>query len=40
VDSPLARALLKKAIDDEVRVETPVGAVRWTIIEVRYGPSD
>jgi transcription elongation factor GreB len=37
VDSPLARALLKKAMDDEVLVQTPGGAARWTIVEVRYG---
>ncbi len=37
VDSPMARALLKKAVDDEVRVETPGGVVHWTIVEVHYG---
>jgi transcription elongation factor GreB len=39
VDSPLARALLKKAIDDEVEVDAPGGTVRWLIVEVRYGAS-
>jgi transcription elongation factor GreB len=38
VDSPLARALLGKAPDDEVTVETPGGPARWYVLEVRYGP--
>jgi transcription elongation factor GreB len=40
VDSPMARALLKKAIDDEVAVETPGGLARWLIVEVRYEAGD
>lgn len=36
MDSPLARALLKKHCDDEVRVETPGGTVAYYIIEVDY----
>jgi len=36
VDSPLARALLGKALDDEVRVKTPTGQRSWLILEVRY----
>jgi transcription elongation factor GreB len=40
VDSPMARALLKKAIDDEVAVETPGGVARWFIVDVRYPPED
>jgi len=40
VDSPLARALLKKAVDDEVSLETPGGSVRCFIVEVRYGSSE
>jgi transcription elongation factor GreB len=32
----MARALLKKAIDDEVAVETPGGLARWWIVDVRY----
>jgi transcription elongation factor GreB len=36
VDAPMARALLKKAIDDEVAVETPGGLARWWIVDVRY----
>lgn len=36
VDSPLARALLKKTIDDEVKVVTPSGTVHYCVIDVRY----
>lgn len=36
VDSPMARALLKKTVDEEVAVETPGGLARWFIVEVRY----
>lgn len=34
IDSPLARALLKKAIDDEVSV--PPNAARYTVIAIDY----
>lgn len=40
IDSPMARALLKKYIDDEVTVETPSGMVEYFIIDVRYTPPD
>lgn len=36
MDSPMARALLKKAIDDEVSVETPNGVDEYVIVGVRY----
>lgn len=36
LDSPLAKALLKKAIDDEVTVETPSGTRNFIIVAVRY----
>lgn len=36
VDSPMARGLLKKSIDDEVTVATPSGPVTGFIIGVRY----
>ena len=36
MDSPLARALIKKQIDDEVVVQTPGGAVSYMVIEVQY----
>ncbi len=38
VDSPLARALLKKQVDDEVTVETPGGQVTYYINAVHYTP--
>ena len=37
IDSPLARALLKKRVDDEFEVALPGGVVRLAIVEVRYG---
>ena len=36
MDSPLARALLKKQCDEEVRVQTPGGAVIYFITQIRY----
>jgi transcription elongation factor GreB len=38
LDSPLARALLKKTVDDEARVETPGGLAVYYVIEVSYEP--
>lgn len=37
VDSPLARALLRRRVDDEVEVPLPAGATRFTITGVHYG---
>ena len=36
VDSPMAMALLKHAIDDEISVPTPQGERRYYIVAVRY----
>jgi transcription elongation factor GreB len=36
VDSPLARALLGKAVDDDVVVELPGGAANFALIAIRY----
>jgi transcription elongation factor GreB len=36
VDSPMARALLRRRADDEVAVETPGGRVELVILEVSY----
>jgi len=36
VDSPMARALLKKAIDDVVAVRLPDGMAEYEIVEIRY----
>jgi transcription elongation factor GreB len=36
MDSPLGRALLRKGIDDEVKVEVPGGAKMYVVVAVRY----
>jgi transcription elongation factor GreB len=36
MDGPLARALLGKRLDDEVRIALPGGEKRYVIVEVRY----
>jgi transcription elongation factor GreB len=36
MDSPLGRALLRKGIDDEVKVEVPGGAKTYVVVAVRY----
>ncbi|QXH54163.1 GreA/GreB family elongation factor [Pseudomonas fakonensis] len=38
IDSPMARALLKKGQDDEVRVQTPTGEATWYVNSIRYQP--
>lgn len=38
IDSPLARALLKKAVDDEAIVALPKGQTHYTVLEIRYHP--
>ena len=38
IDSPMARALLKKTIDDEVEVQRPKDSARFTVVEVSYQP--
>ena len=40
MDSPLARALLKRALDDQVRVETPQGSREYYVVEIRYAVAD
>jgi transcription elongation factor GreB len=37
MDSPLGRALLRKALDDEVKVELPGGARKFVIVDIAYG---
>ncbi|MET0226438.1 MAG: transcription elongation factor GreB [Dokdonella sp.] len=37
IDSPLARAALKKHADDEFDAELPAGKTRFVVIGVRYG---
>ncbi|WP_261816453.1 transcription elongation factor GreB [Vibrio gallicus] len=36
IDSPMARALLKKSIDDEAEVTTPEGVKTWFINHIDY----
>ena len=36
MDSPMAKQLLGKALDDEVLVRTPEGEKHWCVVEVRY----
>ena len=37
IDSPLARALLKKRVDDELEVMLPGGKTAFAIVDVSYG---
>lgn len=36
IDAPMARALLKKSVDDEAWVETPAGRTCWYITAIEY----
>lgn len=36
IDSPMARALLKQAVDDEITVQTPEGKKIWWILDIHY----
>ena len=36
IDSPMARALLKKEVDDEFSVKTPEGYKEWFVNTIRY----
>ena len=36
IDAPLARALIGKALDAEVRVQTPTGEKAWYIVAIEY----
>ncbi|MBE8596026.1 transcription elongation factor GreB [Xenorhabdus sp. BG5] len=38
IDSPVARALLGKQVDDEITVMTPNGVVTYWILEISYQP--
>ena len=37
IDSPLARAMLKKRVDDEFEALLPGGPARFVVVDVRYG---
>lgn len=36
IDSPMARALLKKAVGDDVLVDTPKGVAEWIVVSIVY----
>jgi transcription elongation factor GreB len=36
MDSPLARALMGRRRDDEVRIDTPTGPRTWTVLTISY----
>lgn len=36
IDSPMARAMLKKRLDDEFTAELPAGPVTFALIKIRY----
>jgi transcription elongation factor GreB len=36
MDAPLARALMRKALDEDVRVELPGGIKTWVVTEISY----
>ncbi len=38
MDSPMAKALIKKGIDDEVVVPTPAGKATYYVLDVSYQP--
>lgn len=38
IDSPMARALIGKEVDDEVKVQTPSGIKIWYINQIQYQP--
>ncbi|WP_077339941.1 transcription elongation factor GreB [Pseudocolwellia agarivorans] len=39
IDSPMARACLKKEVDDDVTVKTPAGIKDWFVTQIDYLPS-
>ncbi|WP_207062346.1 transcription elongation factor GreB [Motiliproteus sp. SC1-56] len=38
IDAPLARALLKKCLDDDVEVNTPGGRREYVVTDIQYTP--
>ncbi len=36
IDSPLARAMLRKQVDDDFEAQLPAGPARFVIVDVRY----
>lgn len=40
IDSPAAKALLKKQVDEEAVIQTPKGEQIWTITAIRYNQAE
>lgn len=40
MDSPMARAVLRKAVDDELHVRLPEGEASYVVTKIRYRPFD
>lgn len=40
IDAPMARALLKKQVDDVATVQTPTGTKDWYIVDISYPDAD
>ena len=40
MDSPVARALMKKSLDDEVSVQRPAGQMRYIVTGIRYAEDE
>jgi transcription elongation factor GreB len=40
MDSPLGRALMRKAVDDEFAIELPTGRQTFTVVAIRYADSE
>ncbi len=40
MDAPLARALMRKTLDDEVSIEAPGGMKTYVIVGIRYEGAD
>ncbi|TDK28461.1 transcription elongation factor GreB [Luteimonas aestuarii] len=40
IDSPLARAMLKKRVDDEFEAQLPGGPARFAVVAIEYRESD
>lgn len=40
IDSPMARALLQKEVDEDVAVQTPDGIKEWFVIAIEYTPTN
>jgi transcription elongation factor GreB len=39
IDAPLAKALLKKTVNDKVSLNSPAGQTGYTVLAIRYSPT-